>query len=246
MSVSINFIANNEEFLEIAPKPALASENQPNWLKLTSAYVNNKKTIDIYGDPTSTIKNCMPVADIINAGYHITLPCDVWVFNEGEDKIRFQWAYDGLKMITSQRSDQHETYPISEGFHKTVFKFLNHWIVKTPKNWSCLFIQPSHHDLPFQSFSAIVDTDKFPIPVHFPFLLKKDFSGLIPKGTPIIQVIPIRRDSFKATYSWDKCGKLARLWKKAHLQFFSRYLKNFRSAKNYDLEENKNRCPFGF
>jgi hypothetical protein len=50
--------------------------------------------------------------------------------------------------------------------------------------------------LPFQTFSGVVDTDSYTMPVNFPFLLRKDFEGVIPKGTPIAQVIPIRRDSW--------------------------------------------------
>ena len=50
----------------------------------------------------------------------------------------------------------------------------------------------------------MVDTDKYPIPVHFPFLLKKNFEGLIKQGTPIIQVIPFKRESWKSSYSFLK------------------------------------------
>jgi len=243
--IIIDFVADNKEFLEIADKPPLASKNTPTWFKNTTAYVNGIKGIDTYSDPTSTIKKCMPVVDSMGAGYNITLPCDLWVINEGERKIKFQWAWDKLSLISEQRADQYSTYPIPQGFYDVAFKFLNHWIVKTPKNYSCLFTHPLHYDdLPFRCLPAIVDTDKFPIPVHFPFFLRKDFSGLIPKGTPIIQIIPFKRQTFRSRYSWDK-GELLNIWKKAHNTFFDRYLKNFRTPKIYEEgETKKSKCPF--
>lgn len=244
--IPIQFIAETKEFLEIAPKPTVASKNVPEWFKKMPSYVNNVKGIDQYGDPTSTVKKCMPVNDCINAGYNIVLPCDVWITNHGDDKLKIQWAWENIKIVTGQRPDQHEGYPIPEGYNTSVFKFINHWIVKTPKNWSCLLTHPLHHEeLPFRTLSSVVDTDRYPSPIHFPFFLKKGFNGLIPQGTPIVQIIPFKREKFRSTYSWDKDGKLATIWKKAHNIFFDRYLKNFRSPKTYEEGDVKvSKCPF--
>jgi hypothetical protein len=48
--------------------------------------------------------------------------------------------------------------------------------------------------------SAIVDSDKFYGSGNIPFFLKADFEGTIEKGTPIAQLIPIKRKSWKAVY----------------------------------------------
>jgi hypothetical protein len=32
--------------------------------------------------------------------------------------------------------------------------------------------------------------------IHFPFLLKKGFEGIIPAGTPLAQIIPFKRDNW--------------------------------------------------
>jgi hypothetical protein len=62
-----------------------------------------------------------------------------------------------------------------------------------------LFIHPLNSgDTPFHSFSGIVDTDKHPVTVNFPFLIRKDFEGNIPAGTPMIQVIPFKRDKWES------------------------------------------------
>lgn len=245
--VKLKFIATNKEFLDIAPKPVPSSYNIPIWFKNTPSYINDKKDIDVYSDPNSTIKKCMPLVDVMTAGYQIVLPCDIWVYNEGENQIKFQWAWENLEFITGTRKEQYPYYPIPDGYYSQAFKWINFWTIKTPKKWSCIFTHPLHHDdLPFKCLSSIVDTDKYPSPVHFPFFLKKNFSGLIPKGTPLMQVIPFKREHFKSEFSYDK-GCLATIWKKAHTEFFDRYLKNFRSPKTYEQGEvTKSKCPFHF
>ena len=53
-------------------------------------------------------------------------------------------------------------------------------------------------DLPFQTLSAVVDTDKHNVPTHFPFFMKHGFEGKIPLGTPIVQIIPFKRQEWKS------------------------------------------------
>ena len=55
-----------------------------------------------------------------------------------------------------------------------------------------------HHDLPLVAMPAIVDTDVYNERVQLPFTFKDpNFEGLVPAGTPIYQVIPFKRDSWK-------------------------------------------------
>lgn len=246
--VNIDFIALNKDILEIAEKPYPAIQNTPEWFKQTDRYINNVKDVDTYNDPNSTIKKCMPVIDILGAGYHIPLHSDVWLDNAGEHQLSFRWSWDNIQVVSFQKPEQHSKYPTPPGYYSSVFKWINPWIVKTPPGWSCLFVHPQHHEeLPFRCMSALVDTDKHPTPINFPFHLRKGFNGLIPKGVPMIQVIPFKREHFKASFSWDEKGIFKKTWDKAHTVFFERYQKFFRSNKIYEqggVKESK--CPFGF
>jgi hypothetical protein len=49
-------------------------------------------------------------------------------------------------------------------------------------------------DLPFYTLSGIVDSDNYMGEGKVPFFIKKDFTGIIPAGTPIVQIIPIKTD----------------------------------------------------
>jgi hypothetical protein len=53
-------------------------------------------------------------------------------------------------------------------------------------------------DLPFYSVSAIVDTDTFPTRLPYAFFIKKGFSGVIPRGTPILTVFPFKRETWES------------------------------------------------
>ena len=68
-----------------------------------------------------------------------------------------------------------------------------------------MFVHPLNSgDSPFHSFSGIVDTDKHPVTINFPFVIKKDFNGTIHAGTPIIQIIPFRREAWESKIVDDK------------------------------------------
>jgi hypothetical protein len=239
--IKVKFLCRDKFFYDILEKPFPAVKIKTKWLRDLPNYISKNK-IDDFGNPTSTVKKCMPFLDAKNAGYYIPLPTDVWVENDKTGNIRVKWATPDFEMVSNHNYLQVENYPIPSGFDKSVFKWENQWIVKTPRKWSCLFTHPIHFDeLPFMSLTGLVDTDKFPEPVNFPFFIKKDFEGLIPKGTPIIQVIPFKRECFTSTYSFDD-GRLNTLWCKAKTVFFDRYKKFFREPKHF--AENESKCPF--
>lgn len=244
--INLTFYPLNPEYMDYVQKPYPAIKNMPNWLNNVPSYYSGQKSVDSYSDPTSTIKKCMPVIDCMSAGYHIPLPCDVWVSRvvgrNGQKGIDLKWSLPHLKLAEPHNMDQLINYSIDPQYEDVLFKWLNPWTIQTPKGWSCLFVPPQYHDdLPFKCFSALVDTDKFPIPVNFPFFLKKGFEGLIPKGTPIIQAIPFKRQKYVATFKKDH-SKLLKEWFKAKTIFFDVYKKFFRAKKEFVVEESK--CPF--
>ena len=243
-SIKIKIYPIKNEYLEYLEPPYQAIKKNPEWIKKTSSYYTPSKNIDEYNMPTSTIKNCMPVRDLIGSGYHIPLPCDVWVEKQedefGETFFSFRWALDSLNLIEVHNEKQSKTLPVYDCFNKQPFKFNNFWIFETPKNWSCLFTHPFYYDdLPFRTLGGLVDTDNFPLSVNFPFYIKNDFEGLIPKGTPIAQVIPFKRESFDLSVHKEN-KNLLYSWYKASSSFFNIYKNNFRSKKIFNITK----CPF--
>jgi len=173
------------------PHPVPSSKLVPEWYrKLLGAT-----------DKVETVKKCVPVLDALTSGYMIVLPVDVH-FN-GED--RTFWHSAPFKINSNHYKSQTHGVDIGSEFDDQPHKWINQWLIKTPKGHSCLFIHPLNRiDLPFRSFTGVVDTDKHPLVVNFPFVMKKNFSGVIPAGTPIIQIIPFKRDDWSMSVTDDK------------------------------------------
>lgn len=178
-------ISKTKEFIFSDVTLSPAYKFIPEWYKKIKPYHEDKKFFP-------TIKKCAPVLDAISHGYMIYTSEDLY-FDEDSKKFN---EFESLS--ENHPNEQINGYPIPDEYHKIVFKWDNHINIKTPKKYSCLFIHPMHRmDLPFYTLPGMVDTDMHPLNVNFPFFMKKNFSGVIPSGTPIVQVIPIKRISWR-------------------------------------------------
>ena len=180
-------------------KPIPAVTHMPDWYKDMSSFRDGEKKLRVGGRATNqTIKRCIPFMEAMTAGYYITLPADVVVSKEKDGTSRVNWLTH-VDLIATHDVFQTIGFPMPSEYELLPFKFFNFFIIKTPPGYSSLFVHPINRpDLPFMSLSGLVDTDTHDVGIHFPFMLRKDFEGVIPKGTPIIQVIPIKRDEWKS------------------------------------------------
>jgi hypothetical protein len=71
------------------------------------------------------------------------------------------------------------------------------WRIKVPTGYSVLFTQPlSRPELSFTCFSGFVDCDRFDMTVNIRFAWTGQIGTFtLPAGTPMAQMIPIRRES---------------------------------------------------
>ena len=210
------------------PKPA--SRLMPDWCKNTQSYVNGAKKPSGDGGTTATIKKCVPVFDAITAGYIIESPADVFVSIKDGGQW-FEWSDFGL--ISFHPIEQAPDHPARKQFAYP--KWNNPWAISTPKGYSTLFVQPFHRESVFTILPGIVDTDQYTAPVNFPFVINDPaFEGLIPKGTPIAQAIPFKRDSWTINIGDIKNLKAqANVTKKLHSKFFDKYKSMFWARKEY-------------
>jgi len=187
---------------DIYLKPKRANDVIPDWYKklpATDFLHRGAKEKDL------TIKRCIPVLDALTTGYVLVTEHDFY-FTHDEETGESSWSGEKLqldshsdgKVISTHPMTQLGDMPFSPEYVKFAFKWNNPYIVKTPPGYSCIFtniINQPH--LPFFPLTGIVDTDTYFQPVLFPFLMKNNFKGLIPKGTPIIQIIPFKRDNWE-------------------------------------------------
>jgi hypothetical protein len=210
------------------PKPA--SKVIPEWYKNMSSYMNNEKKPTGNGNTAATIKRCMPVFDALVSGYIIESPADVYVSVKDGGQW-FEWSDFGL--IAFHPIEQAPEHPAKNGFPYP--KWTNPWAISTPKGYSTLFVQPFHRESVFTILPGIVDTDTYTPPVNFPFTINDPaFEGLIPKGTPIAQVIPFKRESWTMQLGTkEDLLSQEKVSKKLQSKFFDRYKSMYWSKKEY-------------
>lgn len=196
MSKLIEFICTDEigTYYE-HPKPS--QTNTPDWYKDIPVVRDNDLTFSNKGQINNlTVKHCVPFYDAISAGYHAVLSTDVYL--SVKDGV-FDYKYPATELLSHREGLP--SIPISEDFTPVEFVWKMNWIPKTPKGYSCLITHPFNRlDLPFFTLSGIVDSDVFYHSPNgnLPFYVKKDFSGIIKKGTPIAQILPFKRDNWKS------------------------------------------------
>jgi hypothetical protein len=199
----IEFVPIEKNINSVIDPPSPAYKNIPNWYRESSSFITDEKIpINYDGGTNHTIKKCMPLLDSMTSGYMFTLPSDIYVLDEEKHNgMRISWgSFEKTVVFGDHSNDQLQKYPKTNGYDE-IFKWGFWWVIRTPPGYSCLITHPRHRrDLPFVTLDAIVDTDSLTSPILFPFLLDKNFSGKINKGTPIAQIFPFKRDSWKSEY----------------------------------------------
>jgi hypothetical protein len=228
---------------EFKPKPA--NSFIPDWYKNLLSYIGEEKKPTGNGNTSATIKRCMPVFDAIAGGYIITTYTDIFVSQKNvvdENGISsegtspwYEWpSFNPLSWHPVEQAPNHPSkgdMPSGASYPK----WNNPWAIKTPPGYSVLFIQPMHRDAPFTILPGIVDTDTYTAPVNFPFVLNDwKFEGLIPAGTPMVQVIPFKRDSWEMGIGEIKdLEEQNKVSVKLRTRFFDSYKNHFRQLKEY-------------
>ncbi|MDD2868199.1 hypothetical protein [Neomegalonema sp.] len=174
--------------------PRLAREALPDWLKAMPAQAWS----EVAGAELRTLKHCPPFLDAMRAG--VLLPLAEDLHFDGED---FSWSGDPEAPPLAERSpigihapEQAQGAPFAPK-GEFIVKFLNRWAIETPPGWSLLVVHPFNRlDLPFRTLAGIVEADLFRLGlIHFPALwVDPDFRGILPKGTPVAQILPIPRE----------------------------------------------------
>jgi hypothetical protein len=183
-------------------------------------------------DANVTYKKCVPLLDGLSAGYIIPLWSDVMVEQENGFPLIY-WKTEAN--IFEMHGKSSREIPAPTGYDQVVYKYVNTWIPQTPKGYSCLVVSPlGYNDLPFKAVPAIVDTDKSTLELVFPMWVKEGFEGIVEKGTPMVQIIPFKRDNWESTFNHYENDDFKIIQEKNFDgTMISHYLKNHHSKKKF-------------
>lgn len=185
----------------------------PEWYKKAPVIVDKNKTnynydgselkldlkrftgLNQYGE---TFKACTPMLDAMGLGYVIVTGEDIY-FNEDTHSFNT----NSLVQQTTHIPYQLEGYPVPDWCHEMLFKWNSKIHTILPEGYTALHMMPLHRtDLPFYTLPGVID-GSHPLEVNTPFFMKKGFTGVIPEGTPIIQIIPFKIEDWKNDHSDD-------------------------------------------
>ena len=186
------------ELEDLIPAPMPASSGLPGWLKTMPSQAFNA----INGREENTVKRCPPFVDAMTSGFLIPLICDL-KFEDGQ----IIWDNDlppggGVSFVRSpigfHDASQLTGTPLFES-DRFLIKFHNLWTIEAPDGYAVLFTHPfNRFDLPFTTLTGMVDCDRYHDNwIHFPARWHDvNFTGLLPKGTPIAQCLPVKRENW--------------------------------------------------
>jgi hypothetical protein len=223
------------ELESILPRPIPAVQGLPDWFKQMPqkgySAVNQKDLL--------TIKKCPPVIDAMGYGFLLPLASDLKVEN-GE----LSWDRDLPPGCNTNwpRSpiDYHDNVQVTDtpffDDDRFIIKFNNFWTIETPPGYSLLITHPLNRgDLPFTTITGLVDTDTYVdnlinIPARWH---DTAFSGVLPKGTPVAQCVPVKREKWAARFEALSGEAAARLNETAGsiANELGVYRREFRAAK---------------
>lgn len=211
-----------------APRPATLCV--PDWYKRTPEYVGGDRVF-VNGQTPHTVKKCIPVFDAMTAGYMIPTYVDVQVTRRN-GRPWYEWPQHSA--ISFHPIAQAPLHPAKTGVPFP--KWSNPWAIRTPRGYSCLFLPPMHHPNGiFTVLPGVVDTDTYSAPVNLPFVLDNpEWEGVIPAGTPMVQVIPFRRERYKMTIGGPAdADQSRRVTTRLRALLYNSYKRQFWTRKEY-------------
>jgi hypothetical protein len=190
------------ELEPILPRPIPALAGLPQWFKeLPQKAFNALQQVDGF-----TVKKCPPFIDAMTYGFLMPLVCDLRVENGA-----FTWDRDvpGGALSDYSRSpidfhdgSQVKGTPFFED-DRFIIKFNNFWTIALPDGYSMLVTHPVNRpDLPFETLTGLVDADRYCDNfINFPARWRDpSFSGVLPRGTPVAQCLPVKREIWQAAF----------------------------------------------
>ena len=219
-----------------AVPPVPAKDTLSKWYKDLPQFYGGKPHIKD-GMANATVKACMPFYDAMVSGYVQTAWQDM--------SFEFKVEPNGDETIIYNSPSQPPAFSVRDGepaiklsnaFYP--FEFVLHppYYPQVPKGWSILLTQPlNSFNSPLQFTSGIMDSDQFTHSEsgNLPFYVRRDFNGIIPKGTPLFQMIPIKRESWKHELTeFDKATQ-DKIMNPIRNHFWGGYRHNYWSKKTF-------------
>lgn len=233
--MQINFVPSDNLVRDTVPKPCPSSLTLPAWYTSlpTQTTVTTQGVLDGHVQPNKTVKRCMPFLDALTFGYTQLSWCEMR-FSKYNDEMNYEWSDSPVPFMA--RDNTQSMMPIPDDYEQIEFAWLQSWYAIAPKGYSLLITHPlNRHDLPFTCTSGVVDNtgDMFVPFGRIPFFIKKGFTGVIPVGTPLYQIIPFKTDNWQSEQTIIPESRLTYLSHRVTSRFGGWYRDNLWTRKRF-------------
>jgi len=212
MSNIIKFVSNRHWLTKDSVSvPGPIIKTIPDWYRKADRFAK-KPNGDFWTGPDNgkipTWKACPAIFDIMGTGYTLKTPCDIEIIHTDDNTLSITIANKKYKDFCTLRAPM-DQFEHPHGYYKTHFAWFPDWAVETPEGYSALYSQPfNRFELPFLTTSGIMDNDSIKLPGSMPFFLREGFSGVIPAGTPFVQIVPFKREDWVSEVVIEDPSKL--------------------------------------
>jgi hypothetical protein len=230
MTITFRCLPRHEAIL---PRPVPAVNGLPSWLKSMPS-----TAVSALQGEIQTVKQCPPFIDAMAWGFLMPLATDIRIGQGVFTWDRHSFGRNFPKPpINIHENIQVVGTPFFDKEHH-IIKFNNFWTIETPPGYSLLVTHPvNRYDLPFVTITGLVDADRYnECFINFPARwCNHQFNGVLPKGTPIAQCIPLKRDFLAAQFATieDEAGLKLVQTTGAIAEAPGFYRRQFRASKHW-------------
>lgn len=152
--------------------------------------------------PQPTVRSCMPFFDAMTLGFLIPTPFDLYLASgdSGRSVEIVPPNINGLDYgLDSEAVVHHVPREVVGGGDRPTFKLETPYWIRTGRGFSSVLTGLLNRESGFSVASGMPDTDRFYTKIKIFFSWTgPDGRHFIPAGTPIAQVFPVKRSSFKS------------------------------------------------
>lgn len=202
--------------------PVPAAKAIPQWFMDSDMYLKDPVTgeeVKNYwnGGKTLSFRACPALIDMYTSGYILKTPCDVMFINN-ENGVSVATP-NGYEDFCGARGKMPQLQ-VPSGYLEEHFHWFPNWAPELPDGYSAIYMNPiNHFELPFMTTAGIIENDKVNTPGLIPFFLKEGFSGIIPAGTPYLQIIPFKREDWQMDFIFHTNEKIFERYKESGDKF---------------------------